>query len=280
MGLIFRCRTTSAFIIKVLAELLNSNLNTACFEIDKNGIFLTMYDEPKTVLIDLKLYAENFQIFKFKNKKKMYLGITLGHFYKMLKSIKKKDTIELFIDSNNLTELGIMVKPKDKDRTTTSYIKIQEIQHLCIQLCDKYKTPIIIPSSAWYKIIKDMNQIGNKVYVISNNKSQIIFKCDKDGLIRREEKFGGTDNHPQDTDSEDDDDNNEYKEFFRTDQFTKITKIQGLSTDLKIFPVNNLPLLFQSQVGQLGIIKIYVKSQSQIEQPVDTNNEDLMYDDY
>lgn len=276
MPIIFKCKTTSAFTIKVLAELLNSNLTTACFEIDKTGISLTMIDDASTVVIQLKLHAINFQVYKFKKRNKMYLGITLAHFYKMLKSIKKKDNIELFIDSDNHTELGIKVKPKDKDRTTTSFIKIQQMQHLCIPLPTDYKRPIIISSSAWYKIIKDMNQIGNTVHVISNNKSQIIFKCDKDGLIRREEKFG--EDNSEDSDTDDEYDKKEYNEVFKTDQFTKITKIQGLASDLKIFTSCSKPLLFESQVGQLGTIKIYIKSKNQIEQ---NKNDDLIqYQEY
>jgi hypothetical protein len=32
---------------------------------------------------------------------KIYMGINLNHFHKMLKSIKKKDSIVLFIDAAN-----------------------------------------------------------------------------------------------------------------------------------------------------------------------------------
>jgi len=271
MGIIFKCKTNAAYIIKILSELLANNIKRACFEIDKNGISLSMHDGGRTVLLDLKLYSKNFIIYKFKKKKKQFLGINLNHFYKMLKSIKKKDTIQLYIDNKCPNELAIKVIPKDNNRVTISFIKIQVIQNLLIDIPTGYTSPIIIPSSEWYKMIKDMHQIGSKI-VVTSYKFKIQFECDNGSVMKRRVEFGETDDSDSDDSDSDgkDDEKNKYKQIFDTEQFSRITKIAGLNQSLKIYPKNNLPLLFESQVGTLGIIKIYIKSKEQIEK--DQNN--------
>ena len=81
-------------------------------------------------MIDLFLDAENFSIYKFKSDHSLYLGINLSHFHKMLRSIKKKDSLILFIKEDAPNNLGIKVIPKENNRITTSYIKVQSIQNL------------------------------------------------------------------------------------------------------------------------------------------------------
>ena len=146
MSTIFRAKTQEAYVIKILAELLSNNIKTGCFVIDDTGMYLCMMDSHKTILIDLFLKAENFQIYKFNNKK-LYLGLNLNHLHKMTRSVKKKDSIELFIEEKSPNDLGIKVIPKENNRTTVSYIKIQSIQNLDIDIPTGYSKPIIVNSS-------------------------------------------------------------------------------------------------------------------------------------
>ena len=44
MTIIFKAKTNSAYTIKIMAELLQNNIKTACFEIDENLIKLRMMD--------------------------------------------------------------------------------------------------------------------------------------------------------------------------------------------------------------------------------------------
>ena len=115
MTIIFKAKSHEAYCIKILAELLSNNIKTGCFVLDEKGISLCMMDHHRSILIDLILHAENFALYKFSMNKKLYLGINLNHFHKMLKSIKKKDSIELFIDDKNTTELAIKVIPKENN---------------------------------------------------------------------------------------------------------------------------------------------------------------------
>lgn len=263
MSLIFKCKSNEAYCIKILAELLSNNIKTGCFVLDDTGIYLRMMDHHRSILIDLSLNANNFQVYKF-NSKKIYLGINLNHFHKMLKSIKKKDSIELFIDENAPNDLGIKVIPKENNRVTTSYIKIQNVQNLDINIPTGYSKPIIVSSSEYQKLVKEMSSIGNTLKVLSKNYS-IEFSCNAGGILKRTVQFG-------EIDEDEDKDATEYEQEFVTDQLCRITKLSGLSTNMQIFP--GKPLLFTSSVGSLGKISIYIKSKEQIDSESYTNTVD------
>lgn len=252
-SLIFKAKTSSAHTIKVLIELLTNSIKTACFEISDKGIGLSMMDNNRAILIELFLDSENFISYKLKKTEKMFIGINLSHFLRMIKSCKKKDSLQLFISDENPDELGIKVIPKENNRITTSYIKIQDIQTLTIESPTDYTNHIIVPSSDFQKLMKDMAHIGQQINIVSRN-SYISFKCNNSGIIKREVEFGDND------DSEDDEDENEYNKEFNTEQLSRIGKIAGLHSTIQIYTKNNLPLLLKTNVGTLGKISIFIKS--------------------
>lgn len=261
----FKCKTGEAYYIKVLAELLTNNLKTGCFEVCNDGIKLRMFDHYRKTLVDLDLLAENFSLYKFKYNEKFFLGLNLNHFHKMLKSVKKKDSLQLFINTEIPTELGIKTIPRENTRITTSGIKIQTIQNLDIDCPQGYGKPVIVLSAEFQKMCKDLSSIGSSnIKVIAKN-FHIEFIADADGILKRKVVFGEDENY--DGEDSDGEDSVEYRATFATDQLSRITKLAGLSSTMQIFPAtSNLPLLFKSNVGSLGKIAIYIKSKELLDQ--------------
>lgn len=260
MPTIFKCKTREGYSFKILAELLQNNIKTACFEIDENGIKLRMMDHHKTILIDLVLDSNKFSVYKYKSSQKMFLGINLNHLHKMLKSIKKRDSIELFIDDTSPTDLGIKVIPKENNRITTSKIKIQAIQNLDIDLPQGYSRPVIVPSGEFQKTCKGLTHISNQTH-ISSKGFLVRFSSDAAGVMERFTDFG--ENEVSDSENENEpNDEHEYNEEFDTEQLSKITKLAGLSANIQIYTKNGNPLLIKSDVGSLGYISIYLKSKN------------------
>lgn len=260
MTRVFKAKTNDGYAFKILAELLQSNIKTACFEVDENGVRLRMMDHHRTILIDLELDSNKFAVYKYKSEDKMYLGINLTHFHKMLKSIKKKDKIQLFIDDKDLTELGIEVIPKENNRKTTSFVKIQDIQNIDIDLPEGYGRPVNIPSSEFQKMCKGLTHISNQTKVTAKG-FLIRFSSDADGVMKRCTEFGEPDD--SDTDSDEEKEHaNDYVDEFDTEQLTRITKLAGLDTTMQIYPKSDNPLLIRSDIGTIGHISIYLKSKS------------------
>jgi len=260
MGKLFKAQTAEGYTIKVLADLLQNNIKTACLLVNDTGFKLCMYDSHRRVCFSFNLDAENFQIYKFKPVNSLYLGLNLSHFYKMIKSIKKKDAIILFIDENSPSDLGIKVIPKENNRVTTSYIKIQNIQNLDVGVPGGYSNPIIVPSNEYQKMCKDMASISQQVQVTAQ-KYSIKFFGDAGSVYSREVSFG-----EYDSDSSDDEDGDvePYRDEFNTEQLARIVKIAGLGNNIQVFVKKDLPMLFRTNVGGLGKISIYVKSKSLI----------------
>lgn len=262
MTIIFKAKTPEAYHIKIMIEILANNIKTGCFEVDEDGISLCMMDQHRKTLINLILNAENFALYKFTSDK-MYLGINLNHLHKMLKSIKKKDSIELFIDDASPTELNIRVIPKENNRTTTSTVKIQNIQNLVIDIPTGYGKPITVVSSDYSKMTKELNSISNIINVSAKNHS-IKFACDAGSILKRAVRLG-------DYEEDDDDSKDTYAQEFYSEQLCRITKISGLSTNIKIYI--GKPLMLSSNIGGLGKIDVYIKSKEQIESEISIDQE-------
>jgi len=263
MTVIFRAKTPEGYAIKILAELLQNNIKTACFQIDEKGIRLRMMDHQRTILIDIELHADNFTFYKFTPSEKLDIGINLAHFHKMVKSTKKKDTLEFVINDKALTDLNIEVTPEKSNRTTTSTVKIQNIQNLDIDLPEGYSKPVIVSSSEFQKMCKGLAHISNIVHITSKG-FLIRFSSDAGGVMTRYTEFGEKEDCDSDTDAKEDD-SVDYEEDFDTEQLTRITKLSGLSQNMQIYPKKNVPLKFTTTVGSLGKMSIYLKSKREQE---------------
>ena len=273
MTITFKCKTLEAYQVKILAELLTNNLKHGCFDINEEGITLRMFDQPRRTLVDLNLQADNFSLYKFKSEEKFCLGLNLNHFHKILKSIKKKDSLQLFISSENPNELGIKTIPKENSRITTSGIKIQNIQNVDADVPLGYGKPVIVPSPDFQKMCKELSSIGSTNIRVKARGFHIDFIADADGILKRKVRLGESD----DSDGEDCTEivSTSYDASFTTDQFTRINKIAGLGSTMQIFPGSNeLPLLFRSSVGSLGKISVYIKSKELLDKEMGVSDSD------
>jgi proliferating cell nuclear antigen PCNA len=249
----FFCKTSEGYIIKTLAELLQNNIKNGCFILSKKGIVLRMTDSNKKILIDIDMQADNFTQYKYKNNSSISIGLNFSHFYKMVKNIKKKDSVILFIEEEKPNELGIKVISKEKNRVTNSFVRIQNLQSLDIELPEGYSNSIIVPSNEYTKMIKDLNNIGGNCINISSTNNIIKFSCHSNGVYSRDITFG---------ESEEDDEKENVIQEFETEQLTRISKVAGLSTQIQIYQSPELPILFKSNVGNLGKIYVYLKDKT------------------
>ena len=256
MSVLFKARTDQGYIIKVLSDLLQNNIKIGCFEIDKTGIYFRMSDTHKCICIDFSLIGENFVTYEVNTLKKIFIGVNLIHLHKMLKPIKKKDSIEFIKEREESDELIIRQISNVSGKVTTSSLKIQTIQNLEIDLPTDYKNYVPIPSSEYQKMCKDMENISQTVQIRATEKS-ITFKADMTHVYTRSIVFG------DETDNVD-----IYNQVFDTEQLNNLKRISGLgitSGNIHIFCTENHPILLRTNIGTLGKINIYIKSKEQIE---------------
>ena len=262
--------THEAYTLKVLAELLQNCIIEACFIINEQGITLTGTDSKSpagTKLVHLELLRENFPIYQVP-KEELQIGLNLMHLFKMLKSIKKKDKLTLFINKNNQLNLGILIQGNENNFYSENYVKITNYRSVDTEFPEGYETPIITSSKEFAKL-KSLNRVS-KYIEITFYKQKIEFFCDKENIYSKKITFGDT------TNNEDIDENDIFSQKYETEQILQLVKVAGLSQNVRIYYDKILPLKFQLNVGSLGNISIYMKSKETIEEEERENEDTTM----
>lgn len=268
MSNLFSCKTTEAFQIKVLSELMTHNMKNGWFEFSPSGISSKMFDQARITLIDLNLQAENFISYHCSDT--LNIGFNLGHFHKMMKLVKKKDSLQLIIPDNNQSQLDIKTIPKESTKLTTSSIRFYNMSRLDIDLPTGYEKPVLVQSQDFQKMCKEL-LISPKI-IVESYRYYIDFIADADGIMKRKIRLGEQSDQP--------DTNPIYKATFTSDQFSRIIKLSGLSQTIQIYTGTNgrldMPLLFKTNVGTLGKISVYIKSKEMLEYEAcnDSGNDD------
>ena len=256
---LFRAKTKEAFVIKILSELLsNASIKFAPIRIDNEGIHLCQSDANNHKLINFTLHKENF--FGFKTSKPLNFLVNSSHFYKMLKSIKKKDTITLFIKDDDSSKLGICVETSDENNKTNTHIRITYNQPQVFTEPFGYNSPTIISNKEFQKM-KNLHNIAKQMQVTCPYSGLIKFFCDGQEVYEREVILG---NECQDDDVCKEDVVEEYKQTFHTSHITGLTKCANQSGNVQIFVHKDLPLKIKMKAGNLGDLTVYIKSKERM----------------
>ena len=246
--MIFKVKTNSAHTIKILAEILYNNVKNYCLEINRNGIKIHAVNSLRSILLDVELNSDNFNLYKYKPVETMYVGVCASHFYKMLKSIKKKDLLCLFISEDNRHEIGIQVTSSESERITTSYLNITSEQICITELPCDYKKSNLIQANEFSKMVKDLQNIGKTIQVVKN--VYIIFSANIERLFKRTVCFGDKDDIDEDV----------FDEVYSNELFSNISKLSSFSKTVHVYVKVDKPLLLKCDIGTLGILKIFIKS--------------------
>ena len=253
MPTVFRINTSDAYTIKILIELLHNILKIGCFEIHPSGIKMRMMDSQRRMLIDIWLNHEKFDLFEMVTPEPIFMGINLNHLYRMLKSIKKKDSLSIYMEMRHPDKLFLEVSPKDQNRVSISSVYVHSAQNVEIALPADYGSPISVSSSEFQCAIKDLVNINDTVAVSIRAKSLSI-KSSTKNIFSREVRFG----------SQDDESAVTYEGTFDMEQFSRILKIAGLSQTVLVLGSSNA-IAFRSAVGSLGFMSVCIKSKEQIQ---------------
>ena len=254
----FVAKTQEGHGLKILAELFNQNLKEALFELSQDGIRLQNQDSTEKILFDLNLDQSKFQNFIYEFEEPTHLiGLNLKHLHDMLKNVKKRDTVELSIDDSSLTTLNIQIIPKEMTPVTQCSITI--IQSQRTEFDETPQTPtrgILIQSNEFKNMCKSFSKVSSTIFIEAKKRS-IKFSCSVDNLITRSSEFGDTgDLATLDKDCV-------YSEKFEIEQILKISKMSSLSKTLQVHTTMNQPIMFKSDVGSIGTLKVYIISASE-----------------
>lgn len=253
MSKIFYAKTNEGYTIKILAELLQNIIKTASIKISPQGINLRMMDSSCCVLIDVELQADKFH--RYEIEEEFNFGINLTFFHKMLKSIKKKDELALYMNEDEPDFLHIEIQPKDNDGKSLRHIHIQYLQSVDIPLPTGYSNPVIISSNKYQRTIKEITAIGDGTLDIIMRKYSLDIACESNQVYGAKLFFGESDDNTKEI----------LNEKFNIEFFSRTVKIAGLNKNMYVYGHKNYPIFLKTNVGQLGTISVFIKSIKQIE---------------
>lgn len=263
---IFKAKTKEAFVIKIIGELLANTLTHSQFTINDKGIFLFQANEPDNQLIEISLFKEAFGS-NFKCTKDINFLINSTTFYKLLKNIKKKDsiciTITEHLDDETMT-LGICVEPPDNNNKLTTNIRISSYQPRIMEPIVGYENPVVM-SGKEFQGTKNLQHSSDTMFIQSKGEYIKFSVCDDDRHDRKLE-VGNLD----------DDDNRDcplFSKTFKTAHITTLCKCAGQSGNIHVYLNDDLPLKIKMKAGGLGEISVYIKS---LEMIADEADEDFL----
>ena len=260
-NVIFKAKSKQAFVIKILGELLCNTLDFSQFTVNERGIFLLQSDTYRNRLVDISLYRENFTVYKC--TREINFLINSNKFYKLLKNIKKKDSITISINEQNEDDpmiLGICVEQSDNNNKLITNIRISPYQPAIIEAPTGYSNPNIM-SGKEFQSIKNLHHTSDTMTVATKGE-HIRFIVSNDDRHDRKLEIG----------NENDEENKScplYSKTFKTEYITSLCKCAGQSGNIQVFLTEDLPLKIKLKAGDLGDISVFIKSREMLKEEED-----------
>jgi len=286
---LFYAEITKGNTFKVLIDTLANIFPKTTFKVDENGFYHRKKDEKDWVLFDVEFPRNNFLEFHCQNE--FYFMVDLKHLQRMVKTIKKKDNLVIFIDNDeyddkyyfnisigqsssntNLQKVemnGIVIRVLNIEDEDDTFEDIYD-ENLPDDIDDddiiKYNYNMSIPSSDFSKV-KKMSSLCKYITIGIQGNNYATFKYGSDIVYKQKIEFGNI-VHNEDGDCE-----NYYEEEFNKDSITSLTKLCGLCDQINFYApyYKYSPLKIELSAGKLGTVKIFVKDQMTIQHDKDMN---------
>jgi proliferating cell nuclear antigen len=251
MSNILEFHTVQTGAFRILIEALKEILTDANFQFDEQGLKIVAMDSSHTVLVHLRLNAENLE--KYSCKKNIVLGINLLNFYKLTKILGNNDTLKLTVSENNLSILNITIENSDKNTITNFKLNLMDLHQENIEVPPpKFESVITMPSVDFQKICRDMYNLSDDLEIKSIG-TQLIFAC-KGQFAEQETCIGTSSNGLNYIQNEDE--TKIIQGIYALKYLVLFSKCTNLCNSVELYLRNDFPLIIKYNIASLGEIKL------------------------
>lgn len=256
----FSAQAPKGYTIKALIDVLAASFSRARLKIRQDGIYYRDADSTMSMLEDVKLDRVKFR--RYECKEEMDISFNLRHLQRLIKNVRKKDSITMFIDEEVPDRFGFAIQPENAAgalaRTETIYVTLQyEYDGHEIDLPPEggYHYPMVIDSTGFQKF-KRQTSVGTTIKIKMQSDHYISFFCDEGEIYSTELSFGEL--KP---------DEEEYAEDFNATKLNQIIKMPALAPQMRFYAPKTpgFPLRIAMDVGSFGTIQVFIKDKKQIE---------------
>jgi len=247
-------KTVQIAPFRVLMVALKDILLETNITFQPDGIRIINMDKSQTILVHMHLDSKNFEYYNC-TKEKIIVGVNMLHLFKLINSIDNEETLSIYIESQDFNDgvveyLNLKFENKSIKQCKIQQLKLIEPEMEELTVPDvKFSSIINMPSQDFQKIIRDLNNISDKLEIKSLN-NQLIFKCNgtfaNAEIIRSESDGMGFIQK----------NNNIIQGLFSLKNLGYFIKCTNLCNQIEIYLGNNLPLIVKYNVASLGAIKL------------------------
>ena len=250
-NMILEIKTVQSAAFRVLTEALKEILTDANFEFDESGVKIMAMDSSHTVLVHLKLNAENFEYYHCKDKR--ILGINMLNLFKLIKTMGNNDALTLYLEDGNESKLGIKIENSDKNTVTKYMLNLMDLHEDNIQIPPAvFDSVITMPSVDFQKICRDMHNLAENIE-IKSLENQLIFSCCGQ-FASQETSIGETNSGLSFVQNQNPDEI--VQGIFALKHLVLFSKCTNLCNNIELYLKNDYPLILKYQVASLGTIKL------------------------
>lgn len=282
---LFFAETMRGYTFKVTIDSLAIAMPRTKFQITKEGLFCRASDEAEQILYDINFPRDHFRSYRCSVKTGLMFSVNLKHLQKMVRNVKKKDSIVIFIQKDAPDRLYVAIKPSgsssgQSSRIETLFVTINLVTDDELMLAlpeiyvdengeeiEVYNHPKTIESGDFQKM-KKMTTLGKLVKVSMQKGNYISFCSDNGQLYGSHLEFGELlkDEDFSDEESEKEQSSEMYEAEFHMSIFSLLMKLPGLCKLMNFYAprIPRYPLKIQMNAENLGKITIYIKDALQI----------------
>ena len=263
--LFFKIMTVSTVAFRSCIEALNQLLVDVNLEIipktkDADGsLKILSVNNNISMLIHLRLYGKNFDIFECEEKN--IVGINIQNFFKLIKTLTNSDILSIYRTKDNKTKnkLFIKIDNEEKNQSFLYSTQILDIENDILDISTVDFTAIVIfNSNDFCKLIKDMNSLESKYIEIELNNKSITLKAIGD-IANAEAKLTENENNSIIVKYNDESMSNEIiKNKFEIKNLVLLSKCCSLCNTVEIYMKKNFPMLMKFSISNLGHLHLCV----------------------
>jgi proliferating cell nuclear antigen PCNA len=260
---IFYLKSRDGFVFKIFSEFFSSCMMRCAFNVDKNGLSLLSTDNKKHRLFSIKMPILKFRKFDF--LKPFSFDVNSNHLHKIMKTIRKKDSLTLFITEDQPHELKISVSQGTENIESTSTIRIMLVHPSDIEILDYSDKSYVNCTGKDFQKIKNLSNIGKKTDIILKNK-EVVFDCDGGDVISKSIKIG------EDVESKEEC-NESLVVSVNTTYISSLSKIASISSNVLIYICENSPIKITFDIPTIGDFNIFIKTNKLIDEEESQQND-------
>lgn len=221
-----------------------------------NGIKIVNMDKTQTVVVYLDLPADKFEEYTC-NCEKIIICINLINFVRVLTTLETNDTLIMYIDNNHyddgfVSSFTIRIESKANNQIWTTHLHVVDTATEETFFPDmKFTTEITMPSIDFQKNIRGLANFTNKIEIRAVG-DELSFNCSGDvadsNIMRPSTSTAAAKESCGSIEV--------VQGVFSSRTLSNFIKCTNLCPQIVLYLGNNMPLVVQYSVANLGILRL------------------------